>query len=213
MRSGPSLPDAGIVGGHAGWVEGDGVTIDEVGVRFEGYPFAPASVFPDGLVAWADVREVGTGAAPPEVRTLVGEVLFVPADRAGELERFAGGAGVPDVSRIDVWGLILDPFLDTAFDDAEAERTLDLLEANHVPRPLVASLRAELGEVMYAYNITSGLWDWVSLGLFDVLRALQGDLAGERFRLPPAPFAAFYRHAMEIAVRAEPAPPRPSDRP
>lgn len=54
---------------------------------------------------------------------------------------------------------------------------------------------------MGACKLTSYLWDWVCLGLFDVLLAFRGQLRGPLFRLPDEEPAAFYGRAMEIEMR------------
>ena len=56
---------------------------------------------------------------------------------------------------------------------------------------------------MIAYNFGTGLWDWVHLGLMDLLEALSGPFAG-RHRVPDDEFASTYWWAMALADRAAP---------
>jgi hypothetical protein len=181
-------------------------TIWDASIRAEGIELAPydfpgLSFHPQGLCRWDEVREIDPRAWPPEVRT-AREVLFIPAAVKGELEPAARARGIASVGRLDVWGLLLEPFLDTAFDTAGRERTYAALERADISRESCDALRDELAPAMVAYNLDSMLWDWSHLGLCDALSALRGHLGGPRLRLPDAEFAAFYRKAMAIALGA-----------
>lgn len=164
-------------------------------VVFLGYPFPGARVYPTGEVPWSEVEEVDLDAAPPELRVR-GETLFVSATHKDELRRAAEGHGVPIVPRVDVWDLLLEPFVDTTFDDADQERTLQQLEQNGVTRDEAAAIRATVRKPMLAYNAI--LWDWVHLGMYDLLWAH----LGVRATVSEAAFVEFYRWAQEIAKRA-----------
>jgi hypothetical protein len=183
-------------------------TIDDDGIHLEPYDFPGSAFHPAGLCRWQDVREIYPKVAPPEVRT-AREIVFVPAPRRAELERAAAARGIACVMRFDVWGLILEPFLDTSFKAADCERTYRNLERAGVPRATCDALRRELGPAMKAYNFDSMLWDWASLSLYDALCALRGVLSGPRFRLPDREFATFYRRAMALALAAPVVAPRP----
>ncbi len=168
-------------------------------IEFCDYPYPPASVYPNGVIGFESIKEADPDAAPPEIRTARGEVLFVPAALKESLRETAALNSIPCVSRIDVWDLILEPFVDTEFDREHQERTLSTLEANGISQQECMGIRASVAGAMHAYNIESGLWDWCHLGLSDVLDALQGKLSGDKYRLPPADFEAFYWRAMELA--------------
>lgn len=183
------------------------VEISAATIKFLGYPYPPSSVYADGVVGWGDVREVNLVSAPPEIRLVSGEILFVPAAFATELRTRATEAGVPIVTRIDVWALILEPFLDTRFDSDDQTRTMRMLEENGVTSSECARIRRSLRLAMMAYNGGSGLWEWCHLGLADALDARLGHLVGASvpriLRLGPAKFKQFYWNAMEIANRAK----------
>lgn len=63
------------------------ITITPEGIQFQRYPFKPASVFPDGLLPWHNIREIIPTGAPPEIRTHQGEVLFVHESGGSEFQR------------------------------------------------------------------------------------------------------------------------------
>lgn len=168
-------------------------------IVFHAYPFPGARVHPAGAVPWGDVREVDPARAPPELRIDGGEALFVDARRTDDLLRAAAAHGIPTVHRADVWDMLLDPFLDTTFSEADQERTLARLEHNGVPRHEAARIRERVAERMLQYNAL--LWDWVHLGMWDLLHAhLPGAL--ERAVHGDARFRELYRWAQEIAQRA-----------
>lgn len=173
-------------------------------VRFPSYPFRSATVYPRGAVPVERLASVDPLAAPPELRLASGEVLFVSASASTELESFAVRNRVPVLRRLDVWALLLEPFLDIELSAAaEAHAALELTACG-VDADEVASVRALVGPAMVAYNFESGLWDWCHLGLHDVLSALSGELSGPDHRLPDAAFATFYWRAMRLAARGRP---------
>lgn len=164
----------------------------QTGIQFEQYPFPAASIHPDQLLPWAAVSEVVPGA-PPEIRTQAGEVLFVSAVQTDELFAAATAAGILTVRCVDVWDLILMPFLDTVFDEARHERVLLQLAANGISRAECQTIRDRVRQPMLQYNAL--YWDWVHLGLYDLLNAHQSLLSQQSFQ-------ALYWEAMAIALRA-----------
>ncbi|MEW6732280.1 MAG: hypothetical protein AB1489_13205 [Acidobacteriota bacterium] len=168
------------------------------GIRFTDYPYPPASIYPTGIVKYLSIEEIVINAIPPEVRTSE-DILFVSASLREQLMTVAKEQGIALTNRQDVWGLILEPFLDTEFTAAQQQATLELLEQNGIDRELSKRLRNRVAKAMWAYNFDSGLWDWCHLGLSDLLSALQGTLSGPEHCLPKEQFAAFYREAIKLA--------------
>ena len=101
----------------------------------------------------------------------------------------------------DVWGIINEPFLDTEHDDEFIEWQYAKLEKCGISREDCECLRQEVSERMFAYNFDSMLWEWVHLGLCDVLWASIGILSGDKFRLPLSDFEEFYWRAINIALK------------
>jgi hypothetical protein len=177
------------------------VEFREDGVAFRAYPFAPASVYPGGVVSYGAIREVLPAMWPPEIRTHSGEALFVSATHKDRLLAAAARHALPIVARVDVWALILEPFLDTEFSQQSQQRTREILQENGVSPELCEALRQEFGPAMYHYNFATMLWEWVHLGLYDLFSAVRSD---PRNLLPwrqDKSFATFYWEAMEIADR------------
>jgi hypothetical protein len=170
------------------------------GVAFHAYPFEHASVYPSGVVGYSTIREVLPGMWPLEIRTRSGEVLFISATQKDQLLAAAAHHALPVVVRVDVWALILEPFLDTEFDEQEQQRTLEMLQENGVDRDLCEALRREFGPAMFHYNFATFLWEWVHLGLYDLLSAIELE-PGRLTRWQGRSRAMLYWEAMEIANR------------
>ncbi|MEM8532620.1 MAG: hypothetical protein AAGF95_17380, partial [Chloroflexota bacterium] len=157
--------------------------------------------YPDALVRWRAIREIVPSGTPPEIRTYQGEVLFVSALQKDVLIEVAQTHNIPLVQRVDVWSLILEPFLDTELDEQMKLFTQHKLAENGVSRVYCTQLRERFGPIMYVYNFDTLLWEWVHLGLYDLL------CAHKMFRrhLIPADqdFNVVYWEAMEIAERGQ----------
>ena len=168
------------------------------GIAFDRYPYPGARVHPRGVVRWSEVLEVDPKATPPELR-IVGETLFVSAELREEFGGAAKAHGVPVVRRTDVWGMLLDPFLDTEFDEDVQEHTLAALEENGIGRAEAERIRGRVEWAMLHHNAM--LWEWVHLGLWDLLEAHRNVWVRLRLGLTPRRYRALYAWAMEIAGR------------
>ncbi|MGH9225709.1 MAG: hypothetical protein ACRD2W_18425 [Acidimicrobiales bacterium] len=177
------------------------VEFGPTGIRYRSYPYVGASVHPHGHGSTVDIRDVDRRRRPardppPQRRDPV------RLRRTDDLRAFCEEHAVPVRRRPDVWADLLEPFLDTEFTVADDERTATRLHQAGLDRDEIARIRAQVGDAMVAYNFGSMLWEWVHLGLFDLLEAHSGNLAGERFRLAADDFAELYRKAMAVADRS-----------
>ncbi|GLY46753.1 hypothetical protein [Lentzea sp. NBRC 102530] len=174
------------------------VTFGPDRIVFASYRFPWASVAPHGVLRAADVRDVSSGFSPFEIRTVSGETLFLTGDSAG-LKAFCLRHSVPEVARFDVWGNLLEPFLDTSFDAAHVAATDARLRGVGLTQSDVDSIRARVRPLMEAYNLDSMLWEWAHLGLYDLLDALSGTLVPAALTSSLGDLGEVYRWAMEIA--------------
>ncbi|MFF3069503.1 hypothetical protein [Kitasatospora sp. NPDC057936] len=166
-------------------------------VRLQESVFAPAGTAPRGAIPATALRDADPTAVPPEIRTLSGDTVFVSAVQRGELERFCAANGVPLRVRPDVWGDLLEYFLDTGFTPGARAATQARLSLVGLGEGEVAGIRHEVAPLMHAYN---GLHqDWYHLGLADLLDAAAADRTPGHLRIPPAERAAFCAWAMGIA--------------
>lgn len=179
------------------------ITFTGQGIEFRDYPYKPACVYPNGEILYTETQEINSSSAPPEIWTKGGDILFISAEYKEELRAKAKIHNIPDNHRIDIWALILEPFLDTYFDEADQKRTLKILEEQGIGREEVIRLREELKEVMIAYNFDSMLWDWCHLGLMDVLDARTGKLSGLSFKLSERDFEKFYKEAIALTRKGK----------
>jgi hypothetical protein len=163
----------------------------------------------DGTMAASAIRDADPAAAPPEIRTLSGETLFVSAVQREELERFCRASQIPVRKRPDIWGDLLEPFIDTQPAPEYEAATLSRLRQAGLTDTEIDQIRAKVGPLMLAYN--AARWDWYHLGLADLLKAFTADSLSEYLRngLPEmraelGETASFYAWAMRIADSADP---------
>lgn len=180
-------------------------------IEFEDYPFASASVASGKRLPHDLIRDVDVSAAPPEIRTQQGETLFVSAEQREEFQAAVRAAGIPEVRRYDVWADLLEPYLDTEFTLEEQRETLARLQECGYVETEVNRIRHRVARPMLNYNFS--LWEWVYLGLFDVLLAMRPRLTLAAWIDPRVKrFERFYQDAMVIAEqgRRKPADTRSS---
>lgn len=165
----------------------------EESIEFHQYPFRAASVFNRPAVGRGCIHDIDLSKAPPEVRLVTGEILFISSAQLQELKNFAEKLSIPIVEREDVWADLLEPFLDTQFPLSHHKNILRRLQRQGFSRSEVRQIRTRVARAMLLYN--AFVWEWVHLSLIDVLDAVNRI----SFRWT---FKKFYRYAMEIANRA-----------
>jgi hypothetical protein len=167
----------------------------------------------DGMLAAPAIRDADPAAAPPEIRTLSGETLFVSAVQREELEQFCQASQIPVRKRPDIWGDLLEPFVDTELTPEYEAVVRGRLYRAGLTDSEISQIRAIVGPLMLAYNAFH--WDWAHLGLADLLDALTTDslpgylhagLHVEEIRAGLGDTASFYAWAMGIVNSAEPPP-------
>ncbi|RDI50937.1 hypothetical protein [Nocardia mexicana] len=166
-------------------------------IDFADYPFPGASVHPGGPVTLDRIRDVDWRAWPPEIRTVDGETLFIPAEFESELASFCRRNSIDRVARPDIWADLLEPFLDTWFDPEDQQRTLRRLSDAGLSAAEITAIRERVTPVMTAYNVV--VWEWVHLGLWSLLHAATGPIVAAELRAGLGDPAAFYAWAMEVA--------------
>jgi predicted metal-dependent HD superfamily phosphohydrolase len=168
------------------------IAFEGAALRFTDYPFEPAAVFPAGVVSKERIGEVNL-SDPPQLRLESGEILFAPYDGKDEFLRFVHRNDVQVRRRTSVWRALLDPFLDTWETQETIDRQFAWFAELGLDRASVDTWRREVAVAMVAYNFGTGLWEWGSLDLYDVLMA-------QHARSSRADFADFYSRAMQLAA-------------
>lgn len=166
-------------------------------LRFERYPFPPASVRREPDVAAHRFTAWKPGWAPPTLVLEHREVLFVSAEQREEVDDWATRHAIARPDALDVWDLLLDPFLDTEHDEAWKRRCVELLLGCGFAEDEIEDIRRSVSGPMLSYNAL--LWEWVHLGHYDVLNGCSGFPVS-------AGFSRFYWESMGIALRGFPAP-------
>ena len=170
------------------------VAFHEATLDFVQYPFGCASVAEKRMVNSAEIASVNTNAAPPEIHLHSGEIIFLYAPEKVKLQKWAARNQISERSQIDIWSLLLEPFLDTEMSETWQARCFAQLARCGIERSEVAAIRKSVSSAMMTYNFSTMLWEWVHLGLYDVLVAQSGYLKKDAYK-------AFYRDAMALAQK------------
>lgn len=168
-------------------------TIEETAIDIQNYPFKPSQAYPSRRFHFSEIEAAYLTTWPPTIK-IQEDLIFISARQKALLQTFAGQNGIQVATRASNWNNILEPFLDTEIPDNALQSNDRILYDNRIDTDELAALRQEVGSQMYKYNFDTLLWEWVSLGLFDVLSAM-------RVKYNDAEFARFYRRALEIEIR------------
>jgi hypothetical protein len=158
----------------------------------------------DGTLAAAAIQDADPAAAPPEIQTKSGETLFVSALQRQDLERFCQASQVPIRKRPDVWGDLLEPFLDAQLTPQHEAATLSRLHQAGLTDAEIDPIRTKVRPLMLAYNAYH--WDWHHLGLADLLDAATTARLPEHRRADLGQTTSLYMWAMAIANGTGPQP-------
>lgn len=168
------------------------VAVKDSVLHFLKYPFEPAAVYPAGIVEMDDITEINLGF-PSQIRLRQDDILFVPGPCKKALISFINQHDIKVLNRLSVWTSLLDPFLDTWEDQKAIDAQFEWFETIGLDRRTVDNWRREVALAMTAYNFGTGLWEWGSLDLYDVLIAQQA-------RLNPKKFSDFYSRGVNLAA-------------
>lgn len=170
-------------------------------IRIAWYPYTPATVFPHGQLPYESIREISITSIPVEIRTNRGEVLLVPAVDKDAMLAAARERSIPCVRRVDVWGLILEPFVDTEFTEEHDARTRTALAESGIEDATCTRLRSRLARIVGDYNFKF-IWNWWGLSLFHAFDAIQfcGSI-GVSQAMSDDEYTRFYWEAMELSER------------
>ena len=164
-------------------------------IVIENYPFEPAIVFPNKIIDAKEINAIQIDVNPPTLQ-IKKECIFIKAELKDELKKFAERNIIPFANQTLNWNWILEPYLDTEFTKENNLTTIKLLNKNGFEIAEINNLRNEVEKQMYKYNFGTMLWEWRSLGLFDVLSAMKITYNKNKFE-------KFYNKAMEIELRSK----------
>lgn len=172
------------------------------GLDLRAYPFpSPVLKACDGILPRQQLLDLSLQSAPPDLLVAnaqgeARELIFISATDRAALSHWAAEQHIPTLQRPDLWADLLEPFLDTEFDEASQEQTRQRLQSHGLSPAEIAYWRQRVKGPMLRYNAL--LWEWVHLGLYDLLCAMSFPMA---LRARAQAFCALYVEAMEIALR------------
>ncbi|HLR24499.1 MAG TPA: hypothetical protein VK112_01445 [Fodinibius sp.] len=168
------------------------LTIGDDSLTIQNYPFEPSIAYQQAIFRAAEIEDIDIKSSPPTIK-INNELIFLDAGKKDELQKFATTNNIKTVERPPIWAWILEPFLDTEF-TAETDRRLTKLLAEYsLTTDQVKMLREEVKTQMLKYNFDTMIWEWVSLGTLDVLKAMRPKYDKEQFN-------DFYQRVMKIAL-------------
>lgn len=164
--------------------------IQEDTIVIANYPFEPAIAYPEKSIhaSCIDAICVDFGILKVMVEN---DIVFIASDKKEALQQFAAKNHIELIPYNWVWDFILEPYLDTEFTEEHEKTTSKRLDELGFDKIQVAKIRNEVGTQMMKYNFETMLWDWCSLGIFDVLSAMRAKYNQEEF-------SVFYKNAIAI---------------
>lgn len=171
------------------------LTIGNDFLRIKNYPFEPSIAFRQTTFIPQEIEEIDFKSYPPTIR-IKDELIFLATEKKSELGEFANKNGIKTVERKEIWGWILEPFLDTEFTEETNQRLFRLLENYGLTTEQVKALRAEVEIQMLKYNFDTMLWEWGGFSACDVLKAMRTKYDENKYR-------EFYRRVMAISLLSE----------
>ncbi|MGB3342576.1 MAG: hypothetical protein WBA61_01560 [Aequorivita sp.] len=161
-------------------------------LQIDDYPFQPSIAYGQTKIFVDTIDEIDIESYPPTIK-VKDELIFLTSEKRDELKAFARRNDLRTVKRPDIWGWILEPFLDTEFTKETDERLTRLLNEYGLTKETVDSIRKEVKTQMLKYNFDTMLWEWGGLGAEDVLKAM-------RTKYDEEDFEEFYDKVMKIAL-------------
>jgi len=134
---------------------------------------------------------------PPAIVTTNRELLLASRAELENLQAFCREHDIPFTQRYDVWGDLLDPFLDSEFSSEDQAANRKRLRDRGLLTDLeIDDIRGQVERKML--RLTGLTWEWQHYGLSDVLTVMK-----PRTWIGRKKWAAFYAEAIEVSLRGE----------
>ncbi|WP_281540847.1 hypothetical protein [Maribacter aestuarii] len=159
------------------------------------YPFQPSVAYPEIKILAKDIQYISTDFGICRIY-IQNDIVFVTSVQKGEILAFAKEHKIQLIKHSFNWDWILEPYLDTEFTPENEKLVSERLLEVGIDALETEEIRLEVGRQMIKYNFETMLWDWCSLGLYDVLCAM-------RAKYSPKEFEKFYKRAIEIDKRVK----------
>ena len=167
--------------------------IREHKISISEYPFQPSIAYPNKLISANEINFISTEFGICRIYT-DNDIVFITSEQKSALLSFAKTNNIKIKKHSWNWDWILEPYLDTELTAEEEKRIEKNLNGVGIDKIEIQKIRDEVGKQMYKYNFDTMLWEWCSLGLYDVLAAM-------RVKYDKVQFESFYKKAIEIDKR------------
>ncbi|MBB4742507.1 hypothetical protein BJY16_005966 [Actinoplanes octamycinicus] len=167
----------------------EAVRIGADGVTLAWPRFSPEVRYSGRFIPWSRVRDMDPEAFPPELRLRNGRTVFLARAHAADL----AAAPVKVRKRVDVWGALLEPFLDTEYGAETDAICAHRLHSCGFSDREIQRIRRRVRRRMTTMTLLT--WEWGGYGHSDVLLATS--------RAPGFAYRRFRRWADAIAARGE----------
>ncbi|MCP4108788.1 MAG: hypothetical protein GY749_25125 [Desulfobacteraceae bacterium] len=169
------------------------IEIDDKQIKIKNYVFSPPAdantiIFPE------ETESVNFDFSPALLILKNGKQFFVTAEKKEALKAFAEKNRITENALTDVWELILEPFVDTEYSAEHQQNTYKCLSEFGFNKHEVDQIRGKVAGIMFPYNFSTGLWDWCSLGYYDLCLAHKAALSERKF-------IVFYNWSASITKR------------
>lgn len=177
------------------------IIIKNEGLFFKEYNLPSVSIYPSGLLKYCEIVEFIDNFIPSAIKTKSNDLIFIDRRHKEEVKNALVNKDIKIVERVDLWSLILEEFLDTEFTEKNKECCYKILEENGISRLECDDIRNKVSGMMVSYNFESCLWEWIYLGLYDLLGAANGILASKKYKLGGKEHLELYRNSVELALK------------
>ena len=167
--------------------------IENERIIIEKYPFLPSFVNKKNRIEKTEIEAICYSSFPPKLK-VENEIIFIETKKQDELKQFSERNNINLFETNGNWDMLLEPYLDTEYTEEDNDRIYKRLNENGLSNHEIEKIRIEVEEQMLKFNFDTMLWEWVNLGLLDVLLAM-------RVKYNQSEFEEFYFRAMEIELR------------
>ena len=159
-------------------------------ILIENYPYKAKSCRTSLHISATEIDEVDAKRC---VLLVKDELIYLPGWPKNELCEFCSRNGIVVRERYDVWGDILDPFVDTSFTHQEIVARSSRLEAANFSSWRVSRLRWLYALPIIVFQGIAG--EWTGLHHYHLLHSL-------RYLRLLGLYGVAYRHTMGVALEA-----------
>jgi hypothetical protein len=167
--------------------------IQENNILITEYPFKPSIAYPKKTISANEICFIATDFGICRLY-VDNDIIFISAEQKTKLLNFSETHKITQIEHSWNWDWILEPYLDTELTAEEENNIKKSLNEVGIDTVETEKIRKEVAKQMYKYNFDTMLWEWCSLGLYDVLSAM-------RVKYNDNEFGDFYKRAIEIDKR------------